>query len=141
MWHMPHGIDLPATPKSNYNCYLLYEQPSLARIHSFTHINFYCCKRLLGRNNTATTSAPHERCNTFSRVLYYSPTTQRTPDSSCTSSYRRWCPLLTSWQDNSLGSIHLACIHLIIEYLQFSRNISLLAVLCSSSQNFCLLLW
>ena len=24
--------------------------------------NFYCCKRLLGRNNTATVSAPHERC-------------------------------------------------------------------------------
>ena len=59
---MPHGIDLPATPKSKYSCYLLYEQPSLARIHSFTHIHFYCCKRLLGRNNTATTSAPHGRC-------------------------------------------------------------------------------
>ena len=62
LWHMPHGIDLPATPKNNYSCCLLYEQPSLARIHSFTHIHFYCCQRLLGRNNTATTSAPHERC-------------------------------------------------------------------------------
>ena len=24
--------------------------------------HFFCCKQLLGRNNTATTSAPHERC-------------------------------------------------------------------------------
>ena len=24
--------------------------------------HFYCCKRLLGRNNTATARAPHERC-------------------------------------------------------------------------------
>ena len=62
LWHIPHGIDLPATPKSNCSCYLLYEQHSLARIHSFTHIHFYCWKLLLGRNNTATTSAPHERC-------------------------------------------------------------------------------
>ena len=62
LWHMAHGIDLPAPPNSNYSCYLLYEQPSLARIHSFTRIHFYCSKRLLGRNNTATASAPHERC-------------------------------------------------------------------------------
>ena len=30
-------------------------------------IHFYCCKRLLGRNNTATTSAPHQRCQHFLR--------------------------------------------------------------------------
>ena len=77
---MPHGIDLPATPKSNYSCYLLYEQPSLARIHSFTHIHFYCCKRLLCRNNTATTSPPHERCQHLFKgavLLSYNATDSR----------------------------------------------------------------
>ena len=80
MWHMPHGIDLPAIPKSNYSCYLLYEQPSLARNRSFTHIHFYCCKQLLGRNNTATTSAPHERCQHLFKgglLLSYNATDSR----------------------------------------------------------------
>ena len=62
VWHMPHGIDLRATPKNKYSNYLLCEQPPPAKIHSFAQHPFYCCKRFLGRNNTATTSAPHERC-------------------------------------------------------------------------------
>ena len=41
---------------------------------------FYCCKRTLGSNNTTTTSAPYQR------VLYFSPTTRHSPDSSCASS-------------------------------------------------------
>ena len=135
---MPQGIDLPATPKSNYSCYLLYEQPSLARIHSFTYIYFYCCKRLLGRNNTATTSAPHKRCQHLFKgalLLSYNATDSRLFLRFFLSSMVVLSWLF--WQDNSLGSIHLACIHLIIGYLQFSSNISRLAILCSSSRNFC----
>ena len=140
---MPHGIDLAATPKSNYSCYLLNEQPSLARIHSFTHIHFYCCKRLLGRNNTATSSAPHERCQHLFKgalLLSYNATNSRLFLHIFLS------PMVVLpwlfWQDNSVGSIHLTCIHLtcihlIIGYLQFSCNISRLAILCSSSRNFC----
>ena len=113
MWHMPHDIDLPAAPKSNYSCYLLYEQPSLARIHSFTHIHFYCCKRLLTRNNTATTSSPHERCQHLFKaalLLSYNAT-----DSRLFLHFFLWPMVVLSWllwQDNSLGSIHLTCIHL-----------------------------
>ena len=40
MWHMPHGIDLHATLENNYSYYLLYEQISHARIHTFTQLPF-----------------------------------------------------------------------------------------------------
>ena len=47
---------------------------------------FYCRNELLASNNTATGSAPHQRCQHLFRVLYYSPTAQRTCDSSGDSS-------------------------------------------------------
>ena len=37
VWHMLHGIDLHATPKNSYY-YLLYKQPSPAKIHYFRRI-------------------------------------------------------------------------------------------------------
>ena len=137
---MPHGIDLPATPKSNYSCYLLYEQPSVARIHSFTHIHFYFCKRLLGRNNTATTSAPHESCQHLFKgalLLSYNATDSRL------FLHFFFSPMVVLswllWQDNSLGSIHLTCIHLNHRVpAVFTQRVSRLAILCSSSRNFCL---
>ena len=58
---MPHGIIPPATPKNNKN-YLLYEQPSLVKLLLMSIHFFYCCKRLLGRNNTGTISTPHQIC-------------------------------------------------------------------------------
>ena len=60
LWHTPHGIIPPATPKNNKNYYLLYEQPSLVKLLLMSIHLFYCCKRLLGRNNTLTISAPHQ---------------------------------------------------------------------------------
>ena len=52
---MPHPRTATATVRSMNSLLLL----GFTLSHSF---HFYCCKRLLGRNNTATTSAPHERC-------------------------------------------------------------------------------
>ena len=46
LWHMPHGINLLATPKNNYSYYLLCEQPSPGRIHSFTHHPFLLLQTL-----------------------------------------------------------------------------------------------
>ena len=40
LWHMPHGIDLRATPENSYSYCLLYEQLSPARIHAFTQLPF-----------------------------------------------------------------------------------------------------
>ena len=37
---MPHGIDLHATLENSYSYYLLYEQPSPARIHTFMQLPF-----------------------------------------------------------------------------------------------------
>ena len=37
LWHTPHGIIPPATPKNNKNCYLLYEQPSLVKLLMSIH--------------------------------------------------------------------------------------------------------
>ena len=47
LWHMPHGIDPLATPKNNYSYYMLCEQPSPARIHSFTQHPFLLLQMLL----------------------------------------------------------------------------------------------
>ena len=92
LWHTPHGIVPPATPRSNYNYYLLYERFSPAKNSTLSlSINFYCCKRLLGRNNTTATNAPLLRvpapwpgCPKLSNMWDNCYAT------SCTSSYRRW---------------------------------------------------
>ena len=52
---MPHSRTATATVCSTSSLLLLGFTLSLS-------FHFYCCKRLLGRNNTATASAPHERC-------------------------------------------------------------------------------
>ena len=52
---MPHPRTATTTICSTNSLLLL--KFTLSRL-----MHFYCCKRLLGRNNTATTSAPHERC-------------------------------------------------------------------------------
>ena len=39
-----HGIIPPATPRSNYNYYLLYKQPSPAKFTILCLTHFYCCK-------------------------------------------------------------------------------------------------
>ena len=74
LWHMPHGIDLHTTPKNSYNYYLLYGQSSPAKFALAGLTNFYCCKRLLGRNNTETISAPHERCQHLFKGALLLPT-------------------------------------------------------------------
>ena len=92
VWHMPHGINICYAPKNSYNYFWLYKWLSLAKMYTLScSINFYCCKRLLGRNNTAVSSTPHQGRQHLCRVLYYSPTMQRAPASSGTSSDRRWC--------------------------------------------------
>ena len=40
LWHMPHGIDLHATLENSYRYYLILEQPSPARIHTFMQLPF-----------------------------------------------------------------------------------------------------
>ena len=64
-------------------------------------LNFYCSKRLLGRNNTATTSAPHERCQHLLRgalLLSYSVTNSRL---FCASSYRLCWYLPDNWHTHA----------------------------------------
>ena len=97
LWHMRHGINLHATPKNSYNYYLLYEQPSPAKFTLSRLIHFYCCKRLLGRNNTATTSAPHERCQHLLKGALLLSTGWRTCDSSSASSYHLCWSLPVNW--------------------------------------------
>ena len=63
---MPHSRTATATICSTSRLLLL----GFTLSHSF---HFYCWKRLLSRNNTATASAPHRRCQHLPRVLYYSP--------------------------------------------------------------------
>ena len=87
LWHMPHGIDLPATSMSNYSCHLLYGQPFLSRIHSFTHIPF-CIVANDFQAGISQQQLAHltKGASTSSRVLYYSLTMQQTHASSCASS-------------------------------------------------------
>ena len=60
---MPHQRTATTTICSTSSLLLL--KFTLSRL-----IHFYCCKRLLGRNNTAHLT---KGASTFSRVLYYSP--------------------------------------------------------------------
>ena len=58
---MPHSRTPTATICSTSSLLLL----GFTLSRSF---HFYCCKRLLGRNNTATASAPHEKCQHLHRL-------------------------------------------------------------------------
>ena len=59
LWHMPHGIDLLATLKNNYSYYLLCQQPSPARIHSFMQRPFFIAANTFQAGITlSTASAP-----------------------------------------------------------------------------------
>ena len=83
LWHMPHGIVLRATIRSNNNCYLLFKQPSSRHSHTTScaslslasffsqlpHLtkslhseHFDAINQLLAKNNISNTSAPHGRC-------------------------------------------------------------------------------
>ena len=49
MWHMPHEIDLRATPENNYSYFLFCEQPSPAKIHSFAQHIFLLLQTVFGQ--------------------------------------------------------------------------------------------
>ena len=64
----------------------------------YTSLIFYCCKWLLGRNSTATTSAPHEGCQHLLRGALPLSTAWRTSNfhaTSCTSPFSS--PLLKTF--------------------------------------------